>query len=162
MPVPTVIATAAENYRFNSDFLVKMVADLSPDEWLRRPDGKCNHIAWIVGHVVWTRKKLLDRMGTEWSQPWLDMFARGVKCEDGAAYPPPDAMIEAWRDVSGVLAGTLDSVSEEALAQPAGKGPPSADGKVSGVVSFLAIHETYHIGQASYLRGWLGHKGLMG
>jgi len=26
----------------------------------------------------------------------------------------------------------------------------------------MAIHETYHIGQASYLRGWLGHKGLMG
>jgi hypothetical protein len=26
----------------------------------------------------------------------------------------------------------------------------------------MAIHETYHVGQASYLRGWLGHKGLMG
>jgi hypothetical protein len=42
------------------------------------------------------------------------------------------------------------------------KGPPSSDGKESGIVDFLAIHETYHIGQASYLRGWLGHKGLMG
>ena len=32
----------------------------------------------------------------------------------------------------------------------------------SGVVNFLAIHETYHVGQASYLRGWLRHKGLIG
>jgi uncharacterized damage-inducible protein DinB len=162
MPVPAIIATAAHNYRFNSDFLVKMVSDLSPEEWLRRPDDKCNHIAWIVGHVVWTRKALLGRLGTEWSQPWLDMFARGAKCEDGAAYPSSDALTDAWREVSGLLAATLDSVSEEALAQPATKGPPSTDGKVSGVVDFLAIHETYHIGQASYLRGWLGHKGLMG
>jgi len=162
MPVPSVIATAAHNYHFNSDFLVKMVSDLSPEEWLRRPDEKCNHIAWIVGHVVWTRKALLGRLGTEWSQPWLGMFARGTKCEDGAAYPSPDALLDAWREVSGVLAGTLDTVSEEALAQPATSGPPSTDGKESGIVDFLAIHETYHIGQASYLRGWLGHKGLMG
>jgi len=29
MPVPAIIATAAENYRFNSVFLTKMVDDLS-------------------------------------------------------------------------------------------------------------------------------------
>jgi uncharacterized damage-inducible protein DinB len=162
MPVPAVIATSAHNYHFNSDFLVKMVSDLSPDEWLRRPDGKCNHIAWIVGHVVWTRKALLARLGTEWSQPWLGMFARGAKCEEDAAYPSPATLLDAWREVSGILGNTLDTVSEEALAQPATKGPPSTNGKESGIVDFLAIHETYHIGQASYLRSWLGHKGLMG
>jgi hypothetical protein len=32
----------------------------------------------------------------------------------------------------------------------------------SGVVNFLAIHETNLVGQASYLRGWLRHKGLIG
>ena len=40
MPVPAVIANAAENYRFNSDSLTKMVSDLSPEEWLRRPTKK--------------------------------------------------------------------------------------------------------------------------
>jgi uncharacterized damage-inducible protein DinB len=162
MPVPAVIAAAAENYRFNSDFLAKMVQDLSPEEWVSRPNEKANHIAWIVGHVIWTRKALLGRLGTEWTQPWLGLFARGVKCDDTAAYPSPDALMDAWREVSGVLASVLDSVSEEALSQPSTQGPPSPDGKMSGVVNFLAIHETYHVGQASYLRGWLGHKGLMG
>jgi len=162
MPVPAVIAAAAQNYRFNSDFLTKMVSDIPPEEWQRHPDGKCNHIAWIVGHVIWTRKALLGRLGTEWSQPWLDLFARGAKCEDGGAYPSPDAMMDAWREVSGLLAGALESISEEFLSQPVTNGPPSPDGKISGVVSFLATHETYHVGQISYVRGWLGHKGLMG
>jgi hypothetical protein len=89
MPVPAVIANAAENYRFNSGFLTKMVSDIPPEEWLRHPDGQCNHITWIVGHVIWTRKALLGRLGTEWSQPWLGLFARGVKCEEGGAYPSP-------------------------------------------------------------------------
>ena len=53
MPVPAVIAAAAENYRFNSDFLARTVQDLSPDEWLSRPNDNTNHIAWIVGHVIW-------------------------------------------------------------------------------------------------------------
>ena len=162
MPVSPAIAQAAEDYRFNNDFLVNTVKDLQPEEWLKRPSENANHMAWIVGHVIWARKALLGRMGTEWSTPWLDLFARGAKLDDATVYPSPDELLSAWRDVSGVLAGTLESASEELLAQPATQGPPSADGKLSGTVRFLAYHETYHLGQASYLRGLLGHKGLMG
>ena len=68
----------------------------------------------------------------------------------------------AWDESCARLGAAMESVSEEALAAPATSGPPSADGKVSGIVNFLAYHETYHIGQASYLRGWLGHPGVMG
>jgi hypothetical protein len=50
MSIPAVVAATAENYRFNSRFLKQTVSDLSPEEWLRRPDEKLNHIAWIVGH----------------------------------------------------------------------------------------------------------------
>ena len=162
MPVPAVIASAAQNYEFNSGFLVKLVSDLAPEEWLKRPDGKCNHIAWITGHILWTRKALLGRLGAEWSQPWLSLFGRGTKCENDAAYPSPDAMVGAWRDASGLINETLANASEEFLAQTYTKGPPSTDGKESGVVTFLAIHETYHIGPISYVRSMLGHKGLMG
>jgi uncharacterized damage-inducible protein DinB len=162
MAVPTVIATAGQNYKFNSGFLVKAVEDLSPEEWLTSPKENMNHIAWIVGHVIWTRKALLGRLGTEWDQPWLGLFARGTKLDKTTEYPSPDTLLNAWRESSSVLETALESVSEEALSQPATKGPPSLDGKVSGIVNFLAVHETYHIGQASYLRAWLGHKGLMG
>jgi len=114
-----------------------------------------------VGHVVWTRKALLARLGTEWSEPWLGMFARGAKCEDGAAYPSPDALLDAWREVSSLLAGAPSTRYRREARATCDQRAPSSDGKESGIVDFLAIHETYHIGQASYLRGWLGHKGLM-
>jgi uncharacterized damage-inducible protein DinB len=139
-----------------------MVEDLSPEEWLQRPSDNSNHISWIVGHVIWARKAVLTRLETEWSQPWLSSFARGVKCNDETAFPPPDTLKNNWIEVSGVLATALDGASEDVLSTPSTQGPPSADGKISGVINFLAIHETYHLGQASYLRSWLGHKGLMG
>lgn len=162
MPVPAVIAAAAENYRFNSGLLTKMVSDLSPEEWFRHPAENPNHIAWVMGHAVWSRRAILSRLGTEWSLDWLDIFKRGAPVADDASYPSSAAMIDAWAESSKLLADALEAISEEALAQPSVKGPPSADGKISGVINFMAIHETYHIGQASYLRGWLGHKGVMG
>ena len=162
MPVPAVIASAAENYRFNSDSLPKMLEDLTPEEWLRRPGDAANHAAWIVGHMIWTRAMILRSLGADWHQPWLNGFARGSTVQDPSAYPSKETLLASWREVSGILAGALENAREEALAQPAAQGPPSADGKVSGVVNFLAIHETYHLGQVSYLRAWMGHKGLMG
>ncbi len=162
MPVPAIIAAAAKNYHMNTDMLARMVDDLPPEEWLRHPDGASNHVAWIVGHVIWTRERLLSRIGTQWSRSWLDLFGRGSKCGDDVVYPSKDTLLEAWRESSTVLNNALENMTEEFLAEPSVQGPPSTDGKQSGVVNFLAIHETYHLGQISYLRGWLGHKGFMG
>jgi uncharacterized damage-inducible protein DinB len=162
MPVPAVIAAVAANYQFNSDFLVKTVADLSPEEWLKSPSESLNNIAWIVGHCIWTRGRLLDRLNVKWPQPDFDIYGRGNKLPEAGAGPSPEKLLSTWRESCSVLSSALDSVSEDLLAQPSTSGPPSADGKLSGTVGFLAVHETYHLGQASYLRSWLGHKGLMG
>jgi len=163
MPVPAAIAHAAEEFRINNNFTLNFVKDLSPEEWLKRPEGCVNHVAWIVGHVIWARKSVLTRLGAEWSAPWLGMFARGEKIDESAAYPSPDTLMQAWQDVAGALQHALENASDEVVAQPAPKpGPPSADGRLSGTIGFLAWHETYHVGQISYLRGLLGHKSLMG
>lgn len=163
MPVPAVIATAAQEYKFNNGYLGKTLSDLAPEEWLWRPDSKANHLAWIVGHLVWSRKQILHRLGTEWDLPWLGMFARGEKLDAEAAYPSGQALLDAWKDSGGLLTQALENASEEKMAAPAPQpGPPSADGKLSGTIGFMAWHETYHIGQVSYLCCWLGHKGLMG
>jgi uncharacterized damage-inducible protein DinB len=162
MPIPAAIANAAQNYHMNTGMLTKMVDDLSQEQWLQHPAPNPNHVAWIVGHIAWARGRVVARVGTEWSKPWFDLFGRGAKCGDEVAYPSRETLLEAWEESSSVLANAHESADEELLAQPSTQGPPSTDGKVSGVISFLAIHETYHLGQISYLRSWLGHKGFMG
>ena len=163
MPIPATIATAAQEYSFNNRFLENTLKDLEPEEWLRRPDDKGNHLAWIVGHLIWSRKAILRRLGTEWDLPWLGLFARGEKLDAEAAYPSAQALLDGWKEASGKLSEALENATEAMLNAPAPQpGPPSADGKVSGTISFMAWHETYHVGQAAYLRSWLGHKGMMG
>ena len=162
MPIPAVIDGAAQSYRYNDKFLVDSVQGLSAEEWHRRPSECTNHMAWLVGHLIWARKSVLGRLGAEWTAPWLGLYARGAKLDPAAARPSPPELLSAWSEVSALLGEALEDASEEALSQPIKQGPPSADGKVSGVINFLAYHETYHVGQMAYLRCWLGHKGVMG
>jgi hypothetical protein len=162
MSVPAPIATAADNFRYNSDWLSKSLKDLTPEEWLRQPNETSNHLLWVTGHVIWARGNLLGLLGTQWSKPWLPLFARGTKVLDTADYPTPEAAFETWNEVAAILPDILEQASDEVVSAPAPPRIPSADGKVSGVVAFLAVHETYHVGQAAYLRCWLGHPGAMG
>jgi len=161
MPVSVIAGPAAEFHQ-NTGFLEKLVSDIAPEHWVSRPDDRGNHIAWIVGHVVWARKALITRLGATWDQPGLDVFARSAKLEQSLSYPAPEALLAAWRESAVALTSAIESVTAEALAAPAPKGPPSPDGKLSGFVGVLSWHETYHVGQISYLRGWLGYKGMMG
>ena len=163
MLVSACISQAVEDYRFNNSFLLNTVKDLPAQEWLKRPSVCTNHISWIVGHVIWARKAVLTRLGQEWSTPWLAMFARGTKLDNTTAYPSPGTLMDTWKDVGGILCTSLEEAPEELLSKSATPpGPPTADGKVSGVIRFMAWHETYHVGQISLVACMLGHKGLMG
>ena len=162
MPVPSPIAQAAIQYGQNHDLLEKSFQGLSPDEWLKSPAECSNNLLWIAGHIVWARSMALGFLGSLWSRPWLSLFARGAKLVDPAQYPSQEEVITAWRDVSESLTAALENASVEALSAPSPVKSPSFDGKMSGLVSFLAFHETYHVGQICYLRCWLGHDGVVG
>jgi hypothetical protein len=162
MPVPSQIANAAHDYQRNNALLTKGIAGLTAEEWLRRPNDTSNNTMWIVGHVIWARAAVLGFLGSPFTSPWLGLFSRGAKLESGAAYPTLEEAATAWQEMSAQLTGAMETVSDEVLAKPGPERIPSADGKVSGVVNFLAHHETYHIGQIAYLRCWLGHEGVAG
>jgi uncharacterized damage-inducible protein DinB len=162
MPISSRIATAAVDFNRNADFLKQAVDGLSDDEWVRRPNEHTNHMQWIVCHVAWARTNLLKRLGAEWTTPWMPLYGRGAKCVDSAECPSPAAALEAWNETCSRLNAALESATEDALDVPITQGPPTADGKLSGVVHFLAFHETYHVGQAAYIRSWLGRSGVMG
>ena len=74
----------------------------------------------------------------------------------------PKEMLAAWRDVAQRLPAALDSAADDTLSAPPPPQIPCYDGKISGVLAFIAFHEGYHAGQASYLRKWLGHGRVAG
>lgn len=162
MSIPAPIAVAAASYHMNSNLLDKSFAGLTQEEWEKRPDAAVNSMQWIAGHVVWARASTLSLLGASWSRPWLPLFARGAKVMDASEYPAKDEILSAWEEVKASLSAAMAEAAPEALSAPAPKTIPSFDGHVSGVLGFLALHESYHVGQAGYLRRWLGHGQVIG
>lgn len=157
------LAVASQSYNLNASFLKQGLAGLSDADWVTRPNDHCNHIQWIVGHLAYSRSMLLARLGDKWSKAWMHLYARGAKCVESQEAPTPTEMMEAWEESCSRLNAALEGASDELLNTPAPKpGPPSADGLLCGTINFMALHETYHVGQASFVRSWLGKPGVLG
>ena len=149
-------------FKINTDIVKKAIADIVPEHWFLKPGDDSNHLMWVAGHLVVHRGAVLKSLGAEWETSWSSLFTRGAKLVAQDEYPGVETIQNAWDDVSGKLLTSLSGVPTDALTKPAPKGPPSFDGKISGLVAFLAFHETYHVGQVSYLRKWLGYGQSVG
>jgi uncharacterized damage-inducible protein DinB len=163
MPIAPQIAAAAAMFRQNDALLPKSFAGMTNEEWNRRPNETTNSMLWVVGHMAWSRERTLHFIGGERNTPLLSGFGRGKGSADAPQNPSPEEVVAAWHEVAGVFTAALESATPEMLSAPRPeKGPPSIDGMVGGIVSFMAYHETYHFGQAAYISRWLGHAQIMG
>jgi len=64
-------------YRANTDIINKAIADVSPEDWFRKPGDDSNHLMWLLGHVVVHRGLVLKTLGSEWDSSWTQLFSRG-------------------------------------------------------------------------------------
>lgn len=155
-------ANLAGSFKFNAGMFNMAVEGIAPESWLLSPGNKSNHLLWIAGHVVWSRKMVLQVLGTGCPRPWEKLFARGAKPVDPVQYPKPEEILAAWAEVSGKLDSALDGASPQFLSEQAPPSGPSFDGRMSGTIAFFSAHESYHIGQMGYLRKWLGYSQAVG
>jgi uncharacterized damage-inducible protein DinB len=146
----------------NTELFDKAVAGIPPEQWLTTPGDGSNHLTWLAGHIVVTRANIPKLLGREWSAPWEGLFKRGAQRVSPEQYPTAAEIQRAWKEVSHNLSNSLTTITADALKKPAPERAPSLDGTVGGLIAFLCLHESYHVGQASYLRKWLGHGQIVG
>jgi uncharacterized damage-inducible protein DinB len=162
MPAATELNTAAYIFKRNQEMLAKAIEGLTPEQWNARPLDACNSALWLLGHIVWARSRGLKLVGFTWTKPWLELFARGSKPAEKPEYPSAEELLDAWQDLCSTFPATLEEILHDVLAAPVQQPSPSFDGTVGGMVSFLAMHESYHVGQLVYLRRILGADGIVG
>ncbi len=156
------LAPVAQSFELNSDLLNKAVAGIPPEQWLVRPGNKSNHLLWVAGHLVNSRASAIKLLGGSWSVSWRELFKRGAPLLEANQYPQVADVIATWQQTSAELATAFAQAAEDALSREPLQGVPTFDGKLSGNVAFLSFHETYHIGQAAFIRKWLGYDQIVG
>jgi uncharacterized damage-inducible protein DinB len=154
-------APTAMIFSFNEPFVYQALSGLTEDELRRAPSDRNNSMLWVAGHIVQTRAMVLRFLGDPVDTGWGKLFDRGAALVDPAQYPTGDQIERVMRDVSPRLNAKLTSLTDDILTRPATMQVPGTK-TVADELAFFALHDSYHVGQLSYIRKSLGYLGLAG
>jgi uncharacterized damage-inducible protein DinB len=148
-------------FAFNEPFVYQAPNGLTEDELRRAPSDRNNNMLWVAGHIVHTRATVLSFLGDPVDTGWGKLFDRGAALVDAAQYPTGDQIERVMRNVSPRLNARLTSLTDDVLTRPATLQVPGTT-TLSDELAFFALHESYHVGQLSFIRKSLGYPGLAG
>ncbi len=161
-------ALLAEQIDGTRAWTLKLLADLSGDDWGFQPAAGLAHAAWLCGHLACSQHLLIHTRCLQ--RPFLDdrfvaHFPIGgpVKSLREHDYPPIAQILDILRDVHVRTLAALRDVSEDLLAQPcAGKdGAPHPHYTTKrGAIVHCDRHEAFHAGQIALIRRLTGKSFL--
>ena len=145
-------------FKLNNRLVTTALEGLSDEEVWTRPNGAGNAMGWILGHITETRGSLLAELGDTTGMPWPKQFSRGSSPAATADRPSRAVIEDAWRATSARMREGFERLTPERLAElPKKQGLPGVT-DLASFITFMAFHESYHVGQLGYVRRLLGKK----
>ena len=164
MTTATTSALAAPTamiFTFNEPLVYQALNGLTDEELRRAPSDRNNNMLWVAGHIVRTRANMLGFLGDPVETGWGKLFDRGAVLVDANRYPSQHDIERVMREVSARLNAKLTSLTDDVLTRPATMQVPGTK-TVADELAFFALHDSYHIGQLSFIRKSLGYPGIAG
>jgi uncharacterized damage-inducible protein DinB len=143
-------------YNLNTDLLLNCLDGLSDAEAQRRLEAGGNSITFLAEHLTDTRHFLVTRLGQPLPNPIARYLADVRSIEEITEWPTLEEVRSAWQTVSDHLQSVLSGLSAASLAQPNVHRFPLEDTTRLGLMTFLAQHDSYHLGQVAFIRRQLG------
>ncbi len=151
-----ILQPSAETCRLNHRLLLACIDGMDDDTAQRVLVPNTNHAAFLVLHLVDARCFLLKMLGEENEHPFGDAYKDAKSIDDIERFPTLDELRAAWKQTGRWMKNAFETVTEEQLAAEPPFAMPVADTTCAGAVTFLAQHESYHVGQLALLRKGLG------
>ncbi len=127
----------------------------------RKQNGEAsNSLLWLVGHVVSCRFWITGiAKQQELPQPWEGIFDKSIDKVDHAKFPSLAEVRKLWEELKPQLHTALETLDEATILKDLPDGFPNGKSMLSGL-AFMAMHESYHVGQISSLRKAMGMESL--
>ena len=147
-----------------SDMGMKHLGEMNDAPLLRPGPWGGNHAMWIAGHLAVVEGRLQQMLhGT--ANPvaqWKPLFDWGTEpISDVTAYPPFDEVLRAYRELRAKNLGLLEEIGEAGLDRPTKSPPPGLEEvfrTIGQTFLTIALHQTFHGGQASVARRASGRR----
>jgi len=157
-----LVSQSFQLYGISTALVEKAIRDFSDDEAVDRVAGNSNCMLWLFAHLTAVRCSLAGILGAKKEVAWQEHFRKGSSGDDFANYPSMAEVRQVWQEITPQLMQALETTGDERLSAPATRDFPIPDKSVRGAILFLAYHESYHVGQMSYLRKCIGKDNLVG
>jgi uncharacterized damage-inducible protein DinB len=149
------VVALAEVLRLNTKLFRNCLDGLTDEQAAVRPSPGTNSAAFIAAHVADSRYFILKVIGDTRPSP-LGQYLKGAKGIDDVKQCPPLAQtLAAWTDASHAIRDRLAALTADELDASLTTRLPAVQ-TVLGVLAFLVQHDSYHIGQLSLLRKYVG------
>ncbi|HSL70882.1 MAG TPA: DinB family protein [Longimicrobiales bacterium] len=143
-------------FELNADLLTNSIEGLTDAQANHRLEAGGNSVAFLVAHLTDARHFIADLLGFALPNPLADILGDAETVEDVESLPPLSELLQVWQAVSTRLSTAFESLSEADLARTTKQRFPVDGGTVLDAITFLAQHDSYHVGQIAFLRRQLG------
>lgn len=155
------LAPVAEIFRLNTELLLNCIADVSEVHAAERVLPGTNSIAFVVAHVADARHFVAAFLGRAVPNPLAASLGDVTRIEEVERLPGLAELREYWVSVSKHVEDCLETVSVGRLESLSPQKFPVQNASVLGGLAFLAQHESYHVGQLSFIRKGLGYPAMI-
>jgi len=143
-------------YKTNSTLLTNSFAKVTEVDSLKRPNKRTNSMIFIALHVLDARCFILTQIGLKTKNPFGKYVDWAKTIDEIITYPKLKKVLSEWKRIDRILVEELNGInsrklnSDQQFEFPDGK-------KIINMLAFLAAHESYHVGQISFIRKYLGY-----
>lgn len=137
------------------------LADLSDEELMKRPHGKCNHLNWQIGHLIASENSMIEGVAPG-SMPALpDGFAdkytkETTTVDDASAFCSKEELMAAYKVQRDGTIAALNALADEDLDKPSPESMQGYAPKVGDAFNMQGSHWLMHCGQWVIVRRELG------
>ena len=148
-----VLNSLKEVLKVSTNLFRNSLLDISDEESNRTFSDNTNSFNYVFGHTIGARFFMASLLGYKSEFKFASLYHGSEKpFSSEEKYPVLSELKSEFERITIELINILETVSDEALADSLPVEFPYVENNSLSGVSFLAQHESYHIGQLGFLR----------
>ena len=156
------IQVIAKQFALHNRLFNNVLEGIEDAQGNRRVTEQINHLQWIAGHLTNSRYNFAPMLGMSETFPYKEIYTDATKpppnnraIDASIKYPSLSETLKYWNAFASKFVDGVGKANDEQLAMKMPFAVPIGDTMLD-LFDFLASHESYHIGQMSIIRKYLG------
>jgi len=159
----SLITPIAKQFALQTRLFNNVLEGITDNHGGDRLTDHINHLQWIAGHLTASRNGIGGLVGLEPTFPYKEVYSDPTQPPPGnraidasITYPQLSEILFYWNGFASAFTEAVSKLGDEQLAMELPVNTPIRDKTLLGLLGFVGSHESYHIGQMSIIRKYLG------